>query len=450
MDALYSFEFTVRSSDHVEYYGGYGYRLLLKNEKTGDRPFFEDIRLARGRPIEGTVKTPEGKPAVGVKVIVCTSPNFTQRGAQVRFPDTRTDADGHFRLVIFPQARAILWIMPQDYAIQTRPIKQNQEGDLGTYVLNPAPRISGKVLDAEGKPVAGIYVEADLIRTPPQEGKVALVPEWVADQTHRATITAEDGSFQFRPLPPGKYQIFPSEKGWDPSTRDGAVDPPRRPLPAVFLQTEITIKRGEKPAPLEIRGIPHVVLEIQSMSSKGPKRGGPDLFLFGTHKGVDWQSNGDASPQGLYRILAPKGLDDASLSWISSEHTAVRFRTKKGAAMSDGHSASLGKLTRYQTGMQVFSYQSPVLVITGKSEQGEVIKDLEPKVRYTERKGKTPVSRHNVGVQNQGDGKYRTVQAPPGREMEITVEKAGFKPAKQTITLPEGKTESVEFVLEKE
>lgn len=444
-------EFTIRSREHVEFYGGYGYGMLLKNEKMNERPFFEDMRLPRGRAVEGTVKTPEGEPAAGVKVIVCTSPNFTNRGARVRFLDTRTDDKGHFRLVIFPQARAILWLLPQDYVIQTQPIRQNQEGDLGTYVLNPGPKISGKLLDAEGNPVAGVYVEADFaFRPQPQEGKVPLIPDWIGDQNHRATVTNEDGSFEFRPLRPGKYTITPSEKGWDPSTREGAVDPPRRPLPAVFLEAEVTIKRGEKPAPLEIRAIPHVVLEIQSRSSKGPRRGGPDLNLFGTRDGSSWHTDCEPSAQGTYRILVPKGMEDAQLSCITNEHTAVRFRMKKGAPLMEGHSFSLGKLTRDRKGMQIISYESPTLVISAKTEGGDRIKDLDPKVTYAEFEGKNVVRHNNVGVQNQGGGKYRTIQALPDRELDITIKKEGFKTAEKKLTLPEGKVEEVEFVLEKE
>ena len=41
-------EASIKTSDHPEYYGGYGYSLILKNEKLGVAPFFQTAHpLAR-------------------------------------------------------------------------------------------------------------------------------------------------------------------------------------------------------------------------------------------------------------------------------------------------------------------------------------------------------------------------------------------------------------------
>jgi hypothetical protein len=47
-----------------------------------------------------------------------------------------------------------------------------------------------------------------------------------------------------------------------------------------------------------------------------------------------------------------------------------------------------------------------------------------------------------------GGGKIRTIQLVPDREVNVTVRAEGFKPESRKITLAEGKTEELKFVLE--
>ena len=128
--------------------------------------------------------------------------------------------------------------------------------------------------------------------------------------------------------------------------------------------------------------------------------------------------------------------------YLAARRRSARFRR---AAMNNTR-----KLTRDRKEMQVISFKSPIVVITAETEDGDKIKDMDPKVMCTRLEGKNIVGQDSVGVQNQGDGRFHTVQAPPNREMEITIEKEGFKKAQKKITLPEGKVEQVKFVLEKE
>src|SRR5262249_40656428 len=57
--------------EHPDYAtkAGFGYALgmIRKNEKLGERPFFENVELRPGKPITGQVQTAEGTPAAGVK-----------------------------------------------------------------------------------------------------------------------------------------------------------------------------------------------------------------------------------------------------------------------------------------------------------------------------------------------------------------------------------------------
>src|SRR5262249_19288616 len=153
----------------------------------------------------------------------------------------------------------------------------------------------------------------------------------VADMVHRATVTASDGTFTIGPFPPGRYRVVPDERGWDPATRVGAKDPERRPLPAVFTPRTMTLKEGETAQPLEIRAVPHVVVEAQLYDSKMNKRGGHDVWFSGRIDGGFWSANPHPTGDGHFMMLAPHGLEDAMISLMTNEHSCLQFRIAKDA-----------------------------------------------------------------------------------------------------------------------
>src|SRR5262249_27294182 len=72
---------------------GYALSMIRKNEKLGGRPFFENVDLRPGQAITGTVQTPEGQPAAGVKVMAYSVTDRRKSGEfeYGSFADTRTD-----------------------------------------------------------------------------------------------------------------------------------------------------------------------------------------------------------------------------------------------------------------------------------------------------------------------------------------------------------------------
>jgi len=362
----------VETRDHVGYFGGYGYGMIRKNEKLGERPFYENLELAPGNAVEGLVQTPEGAPAAGVKVQAFSAPNADRLFDDGRWAETKTDARGHFRLVLHPKGKAVVWILPQEYAPETHGLKNDRRGDLGAFTLDKGVRFAGRVLDAQGKPVVGIYVEADLEKK--KQGDDDAVPLGVADMKHRSTLTEADGSFAFRPMPPGTCRVYPSERGWDPTTRDGAHDPIRRPLPAVFTAQSLTLEEGKTPDPVEIRAVPHVVVEAQLYNSKGEKRSGHEIDLLGRIDGGFWSAWCHPTADGAYRILAPHGLEDAQISLITNEHSALQFRTSKDAPLQHSRNIRLGTLDHDVKGIEIVRYEAPIILIGATRTDGKPVK----------------------------------------------------------------------------
>ena len=195
---------------------GYALSMILKNEKLGERPFFENVDLWPAKEISGVLKTPNDMPAAGVKVMAYSNTdkklNKFEYGS---FADTRTDANGRFHLWVITPGPAYVWLLPTEFVPETHVLKDDKRGDLGTFVLHDGSRIRGKVLDAQGKPIAGIFVNAEARDRNPE----ITLP--VADQINRTALTDEKGDFAMKPLPPGHYQIKPDEHA-----RDGSWDRP--------------------------------------------------------------------------------------------------------------------------------------------------------------------------------------------------------------------------------
>ena len=449
-------EASIKTADHPEYYGGYGYGLILKNEQLGMGPFFKRLILWPGRKIEGIVKTPEGQPAAGVKVMAYISPTPNKPNPWARFPSTKTDDEGRFQLIVHEKQRSVLWILPQDYAPEVHNVT-NEQHDLDTYTLTKGERLTGKLLDSDGKPVGGVYVEASAVRPNP-EAKNPLVPNHVANHIRRTTMTAADGSFEFRPLPARKYEIQPTESGWDTSTSEkGPDNAVKQPLPAVFISKTVILKKGG--TSVEFKAVPHVVMEAQRLNSRGEKREGRTIHLIGSLRNDTWMASAESSPTGEYRVLVPKGLSGASISLIYDPDSAFQYRLRPDSPLQYGRQFELGRIDQDLKGVEIIHYAAPTLVISVTTKDGKPIEDLLPSVDYTDpeydgrsnklyHQGKSGESQTDVPFDDLGVGKFRTIQLVPDREVNVTIRAEGFKPESRKITLPEGKTEEMKFELE--
>ena len=155
--------------EHPDYatQAGFGYALgmIRKNEKSGGRPFFENIELRPGKPIAGHVERPDGSPAKNVSILAYSRSGKLNVGESFEygsFSKAKTDAAGNFKVTVTTPGLAVFWILPDDLASELHGVADEKRGDLGRFTLKPGVSLKGKVLDVEGKPIAGIFVNAEL------------------------------------------------------------------------------------------------------------------------------------------------------------------------------------------------------------------------------------------------------------------------------------------------
>jgi beta-lactamase regulating signal transducer with metallopeptidase domain len=431
---------------------GYGFSMIVKNEKMGSRPWFENLEMHPAKEIFGLVETPDGKPAAGIRVIAYSNVDKRDGFEYGSFAHSKTDASGRFRLWLITPGPAVFWILPKDYAPSTHLLPDsNKRGDLGRFTLQPGLVLKGKVLDTHGKPVAGVYVVAD------KRSGVEGLNLPVADQVRRVAVSNDKGEFTMDPLPPGKFGVTPEEFGWDPARDEWRSRPPERPVPGVFLRKPLTLKAGEQPEPLEIRAVPHVVIEAQYYNSKGKPTRGHAGHLFGQMDNAPWFGQCKMDGNGKMTILVPHGLTQARLGLSTNEHGALRWRLKKGDPLSAKREIDFGTLDDDVKGIEIIHYVAPILIVDARDKDGKQIKDFRAKVTYLSGvRKREPGTRFRNDVQGdvyqekQEDGRWRTEQMLPDEEVEVTVSAKGYKSYSEKLKLPEGTTKELSPVLEKE
>jgi beta-lactamase regulating signal transducer with metallopeptidase domain/protocatechuate 3,4-dioxygenase beta subunit len=442
-------ELDVEAPDYAPRKGfGYALSMIRKNEKLGGRPFFEHVELWPGKAITGRLLTPAGEPAVGVRVLSYS--NTDRRGDRFEygsFADARSDAEGRFRLTLITPGPAVFWLLPEKFAPSTHAVKEGVRGDLGTFTLQPGIVLHGKVVDEFAKPLPGVIVEARS-----NERNEALQSLPVADHIGRSTLTDAKGAFRFDPLPAGSYRIVPQDHG-----HDVARDVPlRRPLPAVFVEQKVVLKEGAEPAPLEVRAVPHVVIEAQYYDGKGKPGRGHGGFVFGRIDNHSWfgQAKPDASGKMIARV--PHGLEEVRIDISTNEHGALRWRKGKEGPLHNSRDIKLGTLTDDVKGIEIFHYKAPILVINGVDKDGNQVKGFKAQVNY--QPGKVEKQRGmfingvkgDVYLEKQEDGRWRSSQMFPDEDVTVVVSAEGFAKASTELRLPEGVIREVNLTLEKE
>jgi beta-lactamase regulating signal transducer with metallopeptidase domain/protocatechuate 3,4-dioxygenase beta subunit len=426
---------------------GYALSMIRKNEKMGERPFFENVTLRAGEPISGTLRTPDGRPAPGVKVLAYSVTRKAKGGFEYgSFTDCRSDKDGKFRLVVVTPGAAVFWILPEKYIPTTHRVKDGQRGDLGTFTLLPGLSLRGKVLDVRGKPVAGVNVNLE------RNGRGEELQDlMVADAIARSAVTDARGEFVMAPLAAGDYHIQP-----DPRVRDGSQDRRKKyPEPGVFLRQKVTLTEAVAKTGVEVRESPHVVIETQFFDSKGKPTRGHAWHVFGRLDKSFWFGQAQVDPSGKGVLKVPHGLEDVRISLMNNEHGSQRFRLARGKPLARGREINLGTLLEDVRGVEIVRYVAPVVLVKVRTKDGTTPTEVRVSALYGAKKnGKAaffPVNGDPTDVffNKQKDGRLRTSQLLPDEDVTIQARAEGYATASVTVRLPEDTTRDVELVLEK-
>ena len=452
---------------------------VIRGAAKGDKPFFETITLEKGAEYTGQIVTPAGKPAVGMPYRFENWAGGNNRSRQfMNDEEGRTDDEGRFRLRM-PKSQAVaLYITPPQPARARFPYAPYQHfwgtdrsaehpdvwapTDIGRIVLSRGVRLSGRMLDIDGRPIAGQTIKAYAVR---------------GRDEHFATTEA-DGTFSLGPLRPANYLVYgQGQDGFGGVSPDlSALSKPIR----VIRPMRVYLREGALPPPLVLREVPTVEVEVRFVDSRGqPAAGSPAKvwgFIpneqgqanpFGVHSTVggglasqindpepqdtadriDWAMQDRPDENGRIVFRAPEGLREATLSTFPSDETvAYKTRLEENGPLKYWGGGQLGMLDRDRK-ITVVSYRSPTVIATVRTGDGTVLHDPEVNAGFNRRGGD-----YGSRFIQQADGRYRSESLMPDHEYEITAWDRGgaYVPRElHRINLPEGGSAELNLVLRK-
>jgi hypothetical protein len=133
------------------------------------------------------------------------------------------------------------------------PVENDNRRDFGVLQLQNGIVLKGRVVDAQGNPLAGIH-----LLTSGQHGPHA----------GRSAESSQDGSFEFLPMNPGTFTLEP-----DARKRDETGKIVSRDVQAVFVKQEVAIPESSNSVELIVQAVPHVDIEfewVDRRAKKGP------------------------------------------------------------------------------------------------------------------------------------------------------------------------------------
>jgi RNA polymerase sigma factor (sigma-70 family) len=110
------------------------------------------VTMKKGFSVAGTVVDSQGRPI----------PNARVRGSN--HPDTTTDASGHFRFAHVASGELVLTIQAEGFTPELKTVVVNAQTAPLDIRLAPGNTIRIRVVDADGKPIAGARIVADTWR----------------------------------------------------------------------------------------------------------------------------------------------------------------------------------------------------------------------------------------------------------------------------------------------
>ena len=223
----------------------------------------------------------------------------------------KTDSEGRFRLRAPKTHQLALYVTPAAHAPFQRfwgtddPDKQPDlwaPTQLGRLVLAPGIRLSGRVLDLKGRPIAGQLVTAQSIY----------------GRHERSAKTNAEGRFAFAPVRAGNYFLRGHGQGFNEG-----FDLPARALATqgiVFRPAKVFVKDGIVPDPVVLREMATVAIDLRFVdSNERPARGN----LVGVFGQLPENNNQPAQQEAVFEgeglsasINGPEREDkNTQLSW---------------------------------------------------------------------------------------------------------------------------------------
>ena len=125
-----------------------------------------------------------------------------------------------------------------------------------------------------------------------------------------------------------------------------------------------------------------------------------------------------------------------------------------GEPLRRGRRIDLGTIEKDISGIEIVRYVAPILLIKPVDEAGNIVRDCQPVLTYTnpEAEGEELTDYTvggNVSLEKQRDGRWRSSQLLPDEPFKVTVDKEGYACEPQHLSMAEGDEHELQITIKK-
>jgi protocatechuate 3,4-dioxygenase beta subunit len=403
------------------------------------------MKLDAGEAVTGTITDHQGQPLAGVTITsrsVGGALDHRFITHEFAFGRTQTDPQGRFRFSAVPGALITHFRAESDeHAILFHDVR-DQRGELGTFRLCGGIRLSGTVLDQNGRPVPNVGVKLESLTGDEMDEPIAA----------RHGATDDHGRFALGPLSQGGYRLEVTDLL---PAKAGERTIQRTAVPAAFAPMEVMLVwpfDGE-PRPIEVRAVPQVTVRARYVDTAGQPIAARRQSIVGLVGEHHWRMTSQPLGDDTIQWIVPRGLQGAFVTQHTLDKEGLlRWKRGSGPLEYGGGFVKLGRIDQDIDDLVFVHCRQPVVSVRVLAPDGST-PHTPPRIDYPS-SGPKPPARWVNGIQGdvfltrQDDGSWRTEQLLPDLDFALSADAPGLgRAAPQTMRLAEGEVREITLTL---
>ena len=431
--------FDLRHEDFApRHCGSYSYSMIKKNLKLGAQPWFTKLKMVPSSTIKGRLVDESGNPVTGAELRVRSSDPAQTDFMLGSYMSTTSDESGNFEFSVTKAGTGSVSIIPREHCMKHVDFGTSRD-DLGDIELTAGAPVRGRVRDAEGNPVANVWVNIT-------DNKSQREASY---EMKRSSLTNEQGEFETRPLQPGEYLVEVEMKATGALEKKKYANFHDDPTPAMFVRQVVELTEESFDRPLIIQAVPHVYISGQCYDSKGKPRAIHSPSVMGRlNEQIVWVQEGRTDKTGEFKLMVPHGIENARLSFSTNEHSALTVQFS-GKPVSPQRHYNYPTIEEDLTDIRVVRYVAPILQVKVVDQDGKLVDDARLNVIYSNVTGNM-MGFSPTSFEKQDNGIYRSESLCPGIEFSVAATQGESKSDTKKLMMKEGETDVITLVLQGE
>jgi hypothetical protein len=218
----------------------------------------------------------------------------------------------------------------------------------------------------------------------------------------------------------------------------------------MFVTQTITVTENSAREPFVIQAVPHILINVQFYKPNGEISAGHSPNMTGRMDGQSvWIREGNKKSEGAYTLMAPHGVENVRLDFITNEHSALMVQFEGGKPSPRTH-YTFPKLDDDLDNIRVIRYPASILKVRAVDEAGAELKDPNVFATYAAEDNATDdmMMMTQIGYHRE-EGALRFSSIVPNTEFVILVHHSDYEKERVKLTLSEGERRTVTVTLKR-